>query len=165
MRVIEWLLRLIVGAVFIYAAISKILVPCELAMDMYLFQLAPGYFINIGAIILPYIELIFGGCLIIGIAPRGAAMGLSLILIFFIVLLSINMIRGIDFECGCFGDTEHDFCNTIALKIKADHPDITQINFVRIRTACDVIRDLILLFFSVFAQILIQRRQENYTHR
>jgi len=160
MRILEWLFRLIVGGAFIYAAISKILVPCELAMDMYLFQIAPAYLLNIGAIILPYVELIFGTCLIIGIAPRGAAMGLSLILVLFIVLLSVNVIRGIDFECGCFGDTEKDICNKIALKIKGDNPDMDRVTFVRIRTSCDIIRDIILLFCSIFAQILIHRRLE-----
>ncbi|MCD4654754.1 DoxX family membrane protein [bacterium] len=158
MRFFEWVLRFIVGGAFIYAGLSKILVPCELAMNMYHFQIAPSYLLNIGAIVLPYVEIILGGCLIVGIIPRGAALGLSLVLTFFIVLLGVNLIRGIDFECACFGKTEHDICNTIALKIKADQPDMDRVTFVRIRTGCDIVRDILLLLCSVFAQIFIHRR-------
>ena len=161
MRVLEWICRLIVGGVFIYAAVSKILVPCELAKDMYLYHIAPGSLINIGAIILPYVEIILGICLIAGIAPRGSALGLSLVLLFFIVLLSVNLIRGVDFECGCFGDPETDICNVISLKYKDANPDIDRITFVRVRTACDIVRDIILLGFSGLGLGLIIRRQND----
>lgn len=157
-RVLEWCFRLIAGGAFIYAAITKIAVPCELAMDMYQYHLAPGVLINTGAIILPYVELILGVCLIAGIAPRGAALGISLVLLFFIILLSINTVRGIDFECGCFGDPDGDICNRIALKLQADNPDMDRITFVRIRTCCDIFRDILLLICSGMAFILIHRR-------
>jgi len=158
LRILEWILRWIAGLAFVYAATTKILVPCELAMDIYQYHLAPPTLINIGAILLPTVELILGFCLIVGIAPRGAALGISLILIVFIILLSINIVRGIDFECGCFGDIETDFCHHIALKIKANQPDMDQITFVRIRTFCDVLRDILLLVISWSSLILMNRR-------
>ena len=161
MRVLEWICRLIVGGVFIYAAASKILVPCELAKDMYLYHIAPGSLINIGAIILPYVEIILGICLIVGIVPRGSALGLSLVLLFFIVLLSINFVRGVDFECGCFGDTKTDICNIISVKYQESHPDIDRITFVRIRTACGIFRNIILLGLSGLGLGLIIRRQSD----
>ncbi|MBN1295945.1 hypothetical protein JXA80_04135 [bacterium] len=157
-RLCEWCLRWIAGSAFIYAAAMKILVPCELAMDIYHYEIAPAALINIGAILLPYVELILGGCLIFGIAPRGAALGISLILGFFIIILSINMIRGVDFECGCFGKAETDLCNRIALEIQRQHPEMDRITFVRVRTGCDVIRDIILIACSTLALVMMQRR-------
>ncbi len=158
-RFLEWFCRWIAGGAFIYAAFTKILVPCELAMDIYQYQLAPEALINIVAILLPTAELLFGFSLITGIAPRGAALGISLILFFFILLLSVNIIRGIDFECGCFGDIEKDICQRIALKFKASDPTMDQITFVRIRTGCDVIRDILLLVITWTSLVLINRRK------
>ena len=158
LRIIEWVFRWIAGGAFIYAATTKILVPCELAMDIYHYQMAPGVLINIGAIILPIVELVFGLALILGIAPRGAAMGISLTLTIFILLLSVNIVRGIDFECGCFGDIDTDICHLIAQKIQAGYPEMDRITFVRIRTACDVSRDILLLIASWSSLILMNRR-------
>ncbi|HPQ39083.1 MAG TPA: MauE/DoxX family redox-associated membrane protein [bacterium] len=160
-RVLEWFLRWIAGGAFVYAATAKILVPCELAMDIYQYQMAPGVLINIGAIILPYVELILGICLIAGLAPRGAALGITVILLFFMVILSVNLIRGIEFECGCFGDVENDICQKVALSFQADHPDMDRVTFVRIRTGCDIVRDLILVACSLGALLLMQRRMNN----
>lgn len=159
MRVLEWLLRWIAGGAFIYAACAKILVPCELAMDIYHYDMAPGALINIGAIILPYVELVLGACLIAGIAPRGAALGITVILILFIIILTINMVRGIEFECGCFGSVETDPCQKVAQKFQAANPDMDRVTFVRIRTACDIVRDIILVACSIFAFLLIDRRK------
>ncbi len=158
-RIIEWCLRWFVGLVFIYAALTKIMVPCRLALDIYQYHLAPGAIINIAAILLPSIELVFGLCLITGIAPRGAALGISLILVFFMVLLTINLVRGIDFECGCFGGTpENDLCHRITLKIQAVRPDMYGLTFVQTRTICDLIRDIIFLAASLGSFILMHKR-------
>jgi len=165
MRLFEWLFRWIAGGVFVYAASLKIMVPCELAMDIYQYQLAPGVLINIGAIILPYVEMILGICLIIGLAPRGAALGISVILVIFIIVLGINLVRGIDFECGCFGDTQTDLCNTFAEWVQKDRPNMDPITFVRIRTACDIFRDILLLGCSVMAFILLDRRKKESSRR
>lgn len=158
-RILEWCLRWFAGLVFIYAAATKILVPCELAADIYQYRIAPGAVINIVAIILPSIELVLGACLITGIAPRGAALGITIILGFFLVLLTVNLFRGIDFECGCFGgDIDKDICHRFAVKIQENRPDMDRLTFVRIRTVCDIIRDLVFMTASWGSFILIRRR-------
>ncbi|MBN1879309.1 DoxX family membrane protein [bacterium] len=164
LRLLEWVCRWIAGGTFIFAAMSKIMVPCELSMDVYHYQMAPGFMINIVAIVLPAVELVLGTALITGFAPRGAALGISVILFFFIIMLTINIIRGVDFECGCFGNPETDICQKIANFFKFDHPDMDRITFVRIRTACDVVRDILLLVAAWASLSLLNRRLRGNDH-
>ncbi|MGB3977239.1 MAG: MauE/DoxX family redox-associated membrane protein [bacterium] len=164
-RILEWCLRWFVGLVFVYAALTKIMNPCRLALDIYQYHLAPGAIINIAAILLPSVELVFGLCLITGIAPRGAALGISLILVFFMILLTINLIRGIDFECGCFGGSpESDLCHRITLKIRAVWPQMFGLTFVQIRTICDLIRDILFLSASLGSFTLMHKRMKRRRH-
>lgn len=62
----------------------------------------PGFTINIIAIILPFVELISALALILGIYPRSGAILINLMLFVFIVAISFNLIRGHEFDCGCF---------------------------------------------------------------
>ena len=94
--------RWFLGATFIYASYSKILAPAVFAKIIYGYDLFPAIFINLLAIILPFVELIAGCALIIGIYPRSASLIINFMLLAFIISLSINMIRGHEFDCGCF---------------------------------------------------------------
>ena len=164
-RVIEWICRIVIGGVFIWAGIQKISVPCDFAMDIYHYQMAPGFVINLAAIILPALEIVLGFCLIIGLAPRGAAMGISLILVFFILVLSINMFRGIEFDCGCFGDPEKDWCHILTQTYQSRNPDLPKADIQLFRTQCDIVRDFIFLGFSVTAFVLLRKRLDRRPHR
>ena len=57
---------------------------------------------NIIALIIPFVELILGICLILGIYLRGALTLVVILLIWFIFIISQALFRGIDFDCGCF---------------------------------------------------------------
>jgi hypothetical protein len=94
--------RLILGATFIYASYHKIIAPAEFAKVIYGYDLFPAGTINLIAIIIPFVELITGTALIIGIYPQSAALIINAMLIFFILIISINLIRGHEFDCGCF---------------------------------------------------------------
>jgi len=91
------------GVIFVLAALHKIASPAQFAriVDNYRL-LAPGL-VNLAAIILPWIELT-GGLVILTCPWRNAA---SLVLFcltaLFIVAITINLLRGIEFDCGCFG--------------------------------------------------------------
>ncbi|MGB9893699.1 MAG: MauE/DoxX family redox-associated membrane protein [Candidatus Saccharicenans sp.] len=97
------LLRLIVGGVFIWAAAAKIADPLTFAQDVKNYRLVGQTLSFLTAITLPWVELIAGVCLIIGIFPRSSSLLISGLLLFFILLVTITMIRGIDVDCGCFG--------------------------------------------------------------
>lgn len=99
---IQFVSKIILGGTFVFASIGKIFHPSEFAEIIYSYKLAPDYSIDIIAIILPLVEFTFGIFLFLGIYPRISAITLSVLLIIFIAAISINVIRGFDFNCGCF---------------------------------------------------------------
>ena len=103
---IELAARWILGLTFIYASYHKILVPADFAKIVYGYDLFPNGAINLIAIVLPFIELIAGLALILGIYPPSAALIINGMLVAFIIVLSINLIRGHEFNCGCFSTKE-----------------------------------------------------------
>ena len=99
---IELFIRWLIGITFIYASYHKIVEPAHFAKIIYGYYLFPEFIINLTAIILPFLELLSGIALILGIYPRSALLILESLLFAFIVALSINLIRGHNFDCGCF---------------------------------------------------------------
>lgn len=97
--------RWILGGTFVTASFFKITAPAGFAKIIYGYQLFPALLINLIAIIVPYVELITGVALIIGFYPRSAALIVNFMLIAFIIAISINLIRGHTFDCGCFGSS------------------------------------------------------------
>ncbi len=102
------LFRLILGITFIAASIPKIRDPGQFAQIIYGYYLFPDYIINLSAIILPFIELIAGVSLIVGFYPKSAALAINGLLLIFILAIGINLIRGHQFDCGCFSVTGPD---------------------------------------------------------
>lgn len=95
-------LQAVLGAIFVAAAVPKIMEPPDFAHMIYNYDLAPGWIINAVAIYLPWLELICGLGLILGLAWRGATAVIGGLLVVFIALLSINLWRGHPVDCGCF---------------------------------------------------------------
>jgi uncharacterized membrane protein YphA (DoxX/SURF4 family) len=95
-------LRLFLGAVFVYAAYDKILHPMDFARAVYNYQILPEILVNLVALVLPFLELLIGLCLILGVWLPGATVISSGLLVVFISALSFNLFRGLDVHCGCF---------------------------------------------------------------
>lgn len=94
--------RWILGGVFIYASIHKIMDPASFAKIIYGYDILPHSLINLAAIILPFVECIGGLFLALGIWPRSAALIVNALLGLFIMAITFNLIRGHEFDCGCF---------------------------------------------------------------
>lgn len=105
----EWLIlfiRLIIGAVFVYASVNKIFNPEGFARIIHNYRLVGPAYINILAIILPWLEFIMGACLILGIKYRAANAVILAMLTVFTIAMAINYVRGVNINCGCFSTSE-----------------------------------------------------------
>ena len=95
--------RLTLAIIFFYAGIEKIIDPGDFALAIYNYQLLPDGTINLLAIFLPWLEVLIAASLITGICIRGAALISALLFLTFATALTINLVRGLDISCGCFG--------------------------------------------------------------
>ena len=102
-RILFFLLRLIVGGVFIWAGVLKIADPLGFAQSIKNYQVVSPTLALLIAVVLPWVEVLSGAFLIIGVFKRSSALLISLLLIGFIGLVAFALARGIDTSCGCFG--------------------------------------------------------------
>ena len=114
---IELAARWILGLTFIYASFHKIVSPADFAKIVYGYNLFPEISINLIAIVIPFLELVIGLALIIGIYPRSAAIIISGLLLVFIAASAINLIRGHEFNCGCFSGVQDGYASSPELTI------------------------------------------------
>ena len=117
---VELAARWILGLTFIYASYHKILAPADFAKIVYGYDLFPNEIINLIAIVLPFIELIAGLTLILGLYPRSAALIINGMLLMFIIVLGINLIRGHEFDCGCFSAKEAGYFSSAGSTLVRD---------------------------------------------
>ncbi len=117
---IELAARWILGLTFIYASYHKIVSPADFAKIVYGYDLFPKIFINLIAIVIPFLELTAGFALIIGFYPRSAAIIINGLLLAFITVLTINLIRGHEFDCGCFSAAQSGYASSPKVMILRD---------------------------------------------
>jgi uncharacterized membrane protein YphA (DoxX/SURF4 family) len=94
--------QLALGTLFVIAAVPKIADPPSFAHMIYNYRLVPAQLVNVMALTMPWIELLAGLALIIGVWKRAALMLIAAMLVVFIVAISINLARGNAIDCGCF---------------------------------------------------------------
>ena len=97
------IIRLFLGFMFIFAAVTKISDPEGFSQAIYNYKILPLSFVNILAIILPWIELCAGILMIFGISVKENSAIIFGLLLIFIIAITISLFRGLDINCGCFG--------------------------------------------------------------
>jgi uncharacterized membrane protein YphA (DoxX/SURF4 family) len=101
-----FLLRIVLGIIFIYAAIEKISDPAAFSNSINNYKLLPLSLVNILAISLPWIELSAGLLLLFGVYVKENSTIISILLIVFFVAIAISLARGLNIDCGCFGTSD-----------------------------------------------------------
>ena len=105
-RFLSLALRLYIGGLFIYASMYKITYPAEFAETIASYEMLPYWSVNFIAVILPWVELICGILLVIGIRARTATVVIGSMLMLFTIGILVNLIRGAPISCGCFHTIE-----------------------------------------------------------
>lgn len=95
--------RLLLVAVFLFAALPKIQDPVAFAGSIDGFRVVSYDLAVWIALLLPWLELVTGFGVLIPQIRRGSAVILAIMLIGFIGLHASAWIRGLDISCGCFG--------------------------------------------------------------
>jgi len=98
--------RVVLGALFIWAAVTKLPDMAAFAQDVANYRVVPAALVPILAAAVVGIELLAGIALVTGVMERPAAAVLAVLLAAFIGLLAQALLRGIDLRCGCFGGDE-----------------------------------------------------------
>lgn len=103
------LLRLMLSAVFLMAALPKLQEPARFAMDIAAYQVTGAYWSNWVAIVLPWAELTCSLGLLAPWTRRASGLLLGTLLLAFIGLHLSAWSRGLDIACGCFGKEAADY--------------------------------------------------------
>jgi len=103
----RWLLlslRIVLGAVFLYAAYTKLSQSWLLfAMAINAYKVLPTWAVEVVARSLPWFELLLGLLLVGGIWLRyTASIAAALLSVFFVMMLRSYGL-GMEIDCGCFG--------------------------------------------------------------
>jgi putative oxidoreductase len=103
-RSILWrIVALIIGGIFIYAGVMKIFDPVGFANDIDNYKILPWPLTVRLAFYLPWLEILCGLAVILGLLYRGGLLILTMLISIFIIASVIAKARGLDITCGCFG--------------------------------------------------------------
>lgn len=94
--------RVLLGAIFIYAALPKIADPVAFAGSVANYRILPYFWSYVAAAVLPFLELICGILLVTGFRVRTGALIIGALNLAFIAALFSVIARGLDIDCGCF---------------------------------------------------------------
>ena len=98
--------RLVLGALFIWAAIAKLPDMAAFAQDVANYRVVPAALVPFVAAAVVGIELLAGIALVSGWNSRAAAVVIAALLAVFTGFIAQALLRGIDLRCGCFGGDE-----------------------------------------------------------
>ncbi|HEX5854377.1 MAG TPA: MauE/DoxX family redox-associated membrane protein [Thermoanaerobaculia bacterium] len=94
--------QIALGAIFVVAALPKIADPPSFAHMIYNYRLIPGPLVNALALVMPWVEILVGLALILGVWRREAAIVAGLLVVVFLAAIGWNLARGHAVDCGCF---------------------------------------------------------------
>ncbi|UCH35926.1 MAG: DoxX family membrane protein [Armatimonadota bacterium] len=94
--------RLVLGGIFLYSGVSKIGHVADLARIINGYRILHLEMVNFPALTLPWLEIIVGAMLLLGLLRRSSALVSCGLYGVFIIAVGLAMARGIESPCGCF---------------------------------------------------------------
>ncbi|MEX1906770.1 DoxX family membrane protein [Janibacter sp. Y6] len=101
--VLGLLARLVLGGAFLLAGGLKIGNPSGSARAVQAYDVLPFEVARLVGYGLPYVELILGQLLVLGLFTRASAVLGGLLMVVFVVGIAQAWARGLTIDCGCFG--------------------------------------------------------------
>jgi uncharacterized membrane protein YphA (DoxX/SURF4 family) len=96
--------RLVLGGVFVVAGVLKIPDPAAAVRAVRAYRLLPESLVAPVAFGLPVLEIAVGLALLLGVFVRTAAIASAVLLVVFLVGVGSAWARGLQIDCGCFGN-------------------------------------------------------------
>ena len=118
--ILELLVRLGLGGLFVFSAIGKIEDPALFADAVMRYKMLPGALVGLFSLVLPMVEMLSGLTLIFTVWVREGALFVVVQLCMFIVALSQALLRGLDISCGCFGVPSTGGAQELAIALVRD---------------------------------------------
>ena len=103
-RYLSVIFRLAVGIIFIVSSVGKLSEGSAFVDDVTKYQLLTNNLAEVYATALPWVEIIMGSLLILGLFSRVAAGIGVLTSLSFVIANGVVLHRGLNLACGCFGD-------------------------------------------------------------
>lgn len=103
---LQWIIRFVIGFVFIFAGVEKISDPAAFAEAINNYKILPSFLINFFAIAIPWIEVITGILLIFDKFVKENAVIYTSLMTLFTLMVFVAVLRGLDIDCGCFGTAD-----------------------------------------------------------
>ena len=107
---LDWTFRLLLAGLFLYAAWPKLLDPADFAKSITNYKVVLPVvgqdYVYLTAMFLPALEAVAAVCLFLPKFKRSAALVIAFLLALFIVLIFQAVMRGLNIDCGCFGNSE-----------------------------------------------------------
>jgi uncharacterized membrane protein YphA (DoxX/SURF4 family) len=101
--VVGLLARLFLGAVLIYAGAVKIPRPLTSERAVQAYEIFPMDLAGYIGLALPFLEVVLGVLLVLGLFTRVTAAIATLLMVAFIIGIAQAWARGLTIDCGCFG--------------------------------------------------------------
>ncbi len=101
----EWFqsaVRLGLGCLFVWSGIPKIRQPYDFLSSVYTYELVGPQLGMLVAIVLPWLELLVGVCLVGGVFVGGALLTCTGMATMFTFVIASGLHRGLRISCGCF---------------------------------------------------------------
>ena len=96
--------RLLLGGVFVVSGVLKVPDPAAAVRAVRAYRLLPEGLVAPVAFGLPVVEIAIGLALLVGVFVRTAAIASAVLLVVFLAAVASAWARGLQIDCGCFGD-------------------------------------------------------------